>query len=283
MKTYYNILGIPESAHAADIKRAYRQMAKQHHPDVSKSDKAHERFIMIEKAYATLSDPTKRKYYDNGLNYLRNRRKDSGSRHYRPSNHAQHADPRTRRSSEEIKQKAWITHLAKLNEDKAYYQKFVVYKQIVSILGLVFATLFIIDDLSSTLGETEFITNVEFLYPITENYSDADYYLVSTSENEYRLHQRFAGDLENGQLMRMEETPILHMRPSIWIGELNQPLEKQINPVYALSKTTFYLLFLLSMAGILNQKRSELMVNLALISGLIFALCALFMWLKLLP
>src|SRR6188508_2196924 len=64
-RDYYATLGVPRGASAADIKKAYRKLARQHHPDVNKSDPAAEkRFKEISEAYAVLGDDEKRKAYD---------------------------------------------------------------------------------------------------------------------------------------------------------------------------------------------------------------------------
>ncbi|WP_038070326.1 DnaJ C-terminal domain-containing protein [Thermus scotoductus] len=64
MKDYYAILGVPRNATQEEIKRAYKRLARQYHPDVNKSPEAEERFKEINEAYAVLSDPEKRKVYD---------------------------------------------------------------------------------------------------------------------------------------------------------------------------------------------------------------------------
>jgi molecular chaperone DnaJ len=62
---YYEVLGIARAASDADIKRAYRQLARRHHPDVAQDKAAAEaRFKEINEAYAVLSDPQKRRMYD---------------------------------------------------------------------------------------------------------------------------------------------------------------------------------------------------------------------------
>ena len=64
-KDYYDTLGVPRSASDADIKSAYRKLAKTYHPDKNQGDeKAADRFKEIGEAYAVLSDPEKRKMYD---------------------------------------------------------------------------------------------------------------------------------------------------------------------------------------------------------------------------
>src|SRR6266498_5405474 len=62
---YYGILGVPRTAKEADIKKAYRRLARKHHPDVNPGDKrAEERFKKVQEAYDVLGDSKKRAIYD---------------------------------------------------------------------------------------------------------------------------------------------------------------------------------------------------------------------------
>ena len=62
---YYKILGVPKNATADEIKTAYRKLARQHHPDLNPNDQeASKRFQAINEANEVLSDPEKRKKYD---------------------------------------------------------------------------------------------------------------------------------------------------------------------------------------------------------------------------
>jgi molecular chaperone DnaJ len=64
-KDYYKILGLDKKASVADIKKAYRKLARKYHPDLNPNDKeAEAKFKEIQEAYSVLKDPKKKKQYD---------------------------------------------------------------------------------------------------------------------------------------------------------------------------------------------------------------------------
>ncbi|MDA8201841.1 MAG: molecular chaperone DnaJ [Chloroflexi bacterium] len=63
-RDYYDVLGVPRGAPDDEIKRAFRKLAQQWHPDVNKDPSAPERFKEINEAYQVLSDPQQRRAYD---------------------------------------------------------------------------------------------------------------------------------------------------------------------------------------------------------------------------
>ena len=64
-RDYYEVLGVDKNADDAAIKKAYRQLAKKYHPDMNPGDKeAEAKFKEASEAYAVLSDPEKRRQYD---------------------------------------------------------------------------------------------------------------------------------------------------------------------------------------------------------------------------
>ena len=67
-KDFYDVLGLSRQASADDIKKAYRKMAMKYHPDKNLGDKsAEDQFKSISEAYEILSDPVKRKSYDDKI------------------------------------------------------------------------------------------------------------------------------------------------------------------------------------------------------------------------
>lgn len=65
-RTHYQTLGVPQDATADDIRRAFRALAKKHHPDTGPAGSS-AAFAAIAEAYETLSDPTARRAYDESL------------------------------------------------------------------------------------------------------------------------------------------------------------------------------------------------------------------------
>lgn len=66
MRDYYDVLGVSPGAGADEIKRAYRQLARRYHPDISGDDRG-TAFLEVARAYEVLRDPQRRRSYDAGL------------------------------------------------------------------------------------------------------------------------------------------------------------------------------------------------------------------------
>src|SRR5439155_11097631 len=63
-RDYYEVLGVARSASDEEVKKAFRRLAKQYHPDANKEPGAEARFVEINEAYEVLSDSQKRSAYD---------------------------------------------------------------------------------------------------------------------------------------------------------------------------------------------------------------------------
>jgi curved DNA-binding protein CbpA len=128
MKDYYKILGVSRLATAAEIKAAYRTLAKRFHPDVNPGNvSAEERFKEISLAYDTLSDDEARKKYDFRMLYGNSSFTNS------PSNPVKEKEDARR---EWAKRQAYMRYSAKRNEQEKQYRKRAIYAG-VSIIILI--------------------------------------------------------------------------------------------------------------------------------------------------
>lgn len=73
MIDYYKVLGVKPNASPAEIKSAYRKLARKSHPDVNPNSEAARQFALLSKAYHTLIEPHERAYYDDQLKAQKNR------------------------------------------------------------------------------------------------------------------------------------------------------------------------------------------------------------------
>jgi len=70
---YYKLLGVKSGASSAEIKSAYRKLARKSHPDLNPDTRAAREFALLSKAYHVLSDPQERAYYDQQWHAQKNR------------------------------------------------------------------------------------------------------------------------------------------------------------------------------------------------------------------
>ena len=78
-RDYYEVLGVPRDADTEDIRRAYRKLARENHPDINKDPEAEDRFKEISEAYEVLRDEERRRQYDRVRRHSRNGQDMSGA------------------------------------------------------------------------------------------------------------------------------------------------------------------------------------------------------------
>lgn len=132
MKNYYFILGVNIYARDEDIKRAYRQLALQYHPDVNRSPEAEAKFKEINEAYEVLGDQQRKLLYDQMLVGI----EPEVVRSPQP-----HRDPRYRPKSAEYIRKVRAEKKPHFEFMKAHLR----YAQLASRLALLFAAVLLAD------------------------------------------------------------------------------------------------------------------------------------------
>ncbi|HEY9045214.1 MAG TPA: DnaJ domain-containing protein [Ohtaekwangia sp.] len=135
MKDYYSILGLHTSAHAADIKRAYRRLAVQYHPDKNPDPRAHAIFQEINEAYDVLSDPQKKWEYDSRMQnpYVEVAQEPEPTR-------PQHRDPAYHR-----RRRPPVNFKSEKQRVREFMQRSIPYVQWLCRIALVITILFFID------------------------------------------------------------------------------------------------------------------------------------------
>lgn len=97
---YYKILGLNQNATKDEIKKAYRKLALEFHPDKNKSPNAHEKFIAINEAYLILYDDEAREKYDQEYKYHFSQYKEQKSYDYGYSNETYEREKASQRKTE---------------------------------------------------------------------------------------------------------------------------------------------------------------------------------------
>lgn len=130
MSTYYYILGILENADSTEVKKAFRKLAKQYHPDLNSAENAQEKFIEVEVAYSCLSGSKSRLAYDRLLKLQRMERANPRVK----QKYQQDVNRRTRTG----------THRAQSHSKMSYkqYKRDELFRT--SFLAIIFKTLFTI-------------------------------------------------------------------------------------------------------------------------------------------
>lgn len=284
MTTYYDILGIEENATERQIKSAYRTLVKMYHPDVNSDPGSHQRFIAVDKAYTILGDPEKRANYDRGLEYLRSRNKvKRGS-----DQKIKHESNREREAyvhSERYKfNRARVLRKRKREkeENQRFLRKFNKYGYIVSIFSLVFALSFFFDYYATHVGVREHVISKEFLYSLTMDTEDLEYYRIRTDKGVYRLHETLAREISTGNSVQMSFSPFYGINVGVLIHGNEQADPKYIeSPFVSASFRFFALLIIAALLTVTSKPRSERLVNLTFISGILLVINLLFLFVEL--
>ena len=215
LKNYYQILGVPENATPAEIKKAYYKLAHQLHPDKSPNAAHHQQFLEINEAYETLGDKQKRQlYHYRWLNFKNNPKPftppattQNRTSHSRPG-------PQTRQTRRAYAPPRYTTR----NRD---YKEFEPLLRKICKLCLAFSLLLTLDRLFALELPQETVLQ----FSSTNHTSEAHYELFTTNTH-FSVSQEVAKELfvDVGQHISVWRTPLLRQELRIRFLEQDFPV-----------------------------------------------------------
>jgi hypothetical protein len=254
MKDYYQILGVQYSAHAADIKRAYRMLAVRYHPDKNPDPQAEVLFKEINEAYDVLSDPQKKTQYD-----LRRQNPFVEVGYEQPSTPTppRHRDPAYRRKRPPVYQKSERQRMRELMQNYLPYVKWLCWA------ALVVTILFALDYILPYQTKQEKIVKGYNVTGRRGGYSHT--VLIMESGKKIKLYGLDGGSIEVGNVLEYKETLIYRTVMSIVNGDYSRSL----GYVYGGIALFPGILFVVALTGILRRKDVEYHFNACIVSGIL--------------
>lgn len=252
MKDYYQILGIHHSAQGADIKRAYRRLAVQYHPDKNPDPKAEALFKEIAEAYDVLSDPHKKVEYD------LKRQTPFTALVVREQAEPVHRDPAYRRRRPPVYHKSERQRILEL------MHTYLPYVQWLCWAGLVVTILFATDYILPYRTKKEKIVNGYSVHGRKGGYDHS--VMIMESGKKIRIYGfDGGGPLDVGTNIEYEKTLVYGTVMSIKNGDRTVALG------YAYGAIALFpaVLFATALAGLLRRHNTEYYFNASIVCGIL--------------
>lgn len=259
MKNYYSILGVPQTASEAEIKRAYRRLAVLYHPDKNKDPQAQETFVEITEAYDVVSDSLKRHAYDQLID-----KPFSDTLVAEEQVKPTHRDPAYRRKRPDPNFQA-----SKKFSDTYYLMKdYLKYFKWAGRIGLLVSFLFFVDYLLPYQTEEE---KIQRIYEVRGRKNTTAYNVIVTEAGKkIKLYNGHAGAFFN-QPSLVGEYTFFYSTP-MKIYTTDGTYEVKLAYMYGGLMLFPMVLFVTSVLGILYKERIEFCFNANLVSGVLLIL-----------
>lgn len=259
MKDYYAILGVPDHASADQIKRSYRRLAVQYHPDKNADPQAEVLFKEINEAYDVLGDPVKREGYD--LRRLNPFQLDEPLTPSQP----QHRDPRYR-------PKPPGYHPPKKPDVRDTMKAYLPYMQWINYPALIITILFAIDYFIPYKITRENVTEVEV---VRGRQNHVMYYRVYTDEGAvFKVYGNEGGYLVGETTVGLEKTRIY--QTVMYASGYNSQIRVELGHVYRGLLLFPTVLFLAAALAIIFRRGVDFPFNLSIVS-ILFLIITLFL------
>jgi hypothetical protein len=255
MKDYYQILNVTRGASELEIKRSYRRLAVQYHPDKNPDPSAEEQFKEISEAFEILSDPGKKALYDSrfvsALEGL-----------FETQQQPKHRDPAYRRKRPPVRNTVHRTTTAELMSE------YIRYFRIFCWLGFFIITLFFLDYVIpySTVNE-----DIREIYVVRGGRNNVVLYIVieTFSNREIKMYDG-AGNFYG-------ETNLLAVYTKIFatpmqVSSVDGSRVVELGHVYGPLIFLPVVLWVTSLLGIIFSERIEFCFNLSVVSGILLVI-----------
>lgn len=247
MKNYYSTLGVSPIAHAAEIKRAYRKLALQYHPDKNPDPSVAHFFKEVNEAYDVLGDPQKRYEYDQRL------LNPVYTAPVEPSVQ-RHRDPAYRR-------RAQTTYAHKPSEQFILMQKSLPFMRKVSWTGFFVMILIIVDVILPPHIEKAKIVS----FRTTQYRTTSQEHLVTESGEILRITDDARLLLDKGEVVELVRSPIFRIIKRVQSTEFGIYLTN-LATIYCNFKFVPILLLMGTVIGLFFAKKVEFSFNIGLIN-----------------
>jgi curved DNA-binding protein CbpA len=253
VKDYYSILGVHQTASDGEIKRAYRRLAVQYHPDKNADPAAEIFFKEINEAYQVLSDPTERHFY--------NQRRNNPFGDVVVEETPRHRDPAYRRPRPQYNPSA-----SKESDVQAFLKEYKWYYYWICFAGLAFSLVFYFD---AILPETQSTEHIRDVRPVRGRRNSVSHFNAYT-ESGKRIKFYFLDDnpITKEADVRLNRTILLSTPVSVESldGSMRYPLGHMYHQWFVVPLG----MFVFSLVGILFRNRIEWCFNCSFVVGVSF-------------
>jgi curved DNA-binding protein CbpA len=246
MKDYYAILNVGKQAHTAEIKRSYRRLALQFHPDKNPETSAAHRFQEINEAYEVLGDPEQRSVYDARL-------ENPFVEILQPQEpRATHRDPAYRRKRPPVPHKGERERMLELMAQYLPYTNKIVHA------GFIISILFAVDFLLPAQTSADIIEKT-YVVESRSRTNAQDWWLIETTKNfSAQVPIEFAQHFNEGDAVKISTSPILKIPYSVSDDIYNADIVKSIYGIFIFAPVA---LLLSALVGIVFRKKIAFAFN----------------------
>lgn len=228
-KDYYQILGVERNATEAEIKKSFRLLAMEYHPDSNQQQGAHERFLAINEAYQVLGDKAKRGQYNFRYDSFKNGRPVNpvhrpGPHTYTPPQDEAHTYPPTKEQYE-----AW--QAAMKRKSKARFREFsryVPWIRAIATIGVLISFGLALDYISIEPSTVQVVKGVSLTYGPGGEMSG----MVETDNFEFLLDPQKADRVGRGDQIIIHKTPFMGIVAEVEVWKPVNLQEAQLRELY---------------------------------------------------